>query len=63
MDTSRIEYIIEIYNDRTKDWEHKGYSFQSLDEAVAKLSQFRHKFINSDYRLVELTSLIKVLDV
>ena len=57
MNLPHTEYIIEIYNDRTGDWEPKSFDrpFISLELAVEVLKDLRKRFCNSTYRLIKLT--------
>jgi len=57
------EYKIEIYNERTQEWEVHISNFLSKDAAIKTLEERRRHYVNSMYRLVELTISTKVLDV
>ena len=56
------EYRIEIYNERKGEWEEHTSGLSSKDEAIATLEEYRQFFVNSTYRLCELTVSIKVLE-
>ena len=57
------EYNIEIYNERTQEWEVHISNFLSKDAAIKTLEERRRHYVNSTYRLVEVTISTKVLDV
>jgi len=57
------EYRIEIYNERTGNWNIHVSNFPSKDDAVAVLEGYRKHYVNSTYRLIELTISTKVLDI
>lgn len=57
------EYKIEIYNERTREWEVHISNFLSKDAAIKTLEERRKHYVNSTYRLVELTILTKILNV
>ena len=57
------EYRIEIYNEGNGEWQEDSFGFLSKDDAIATLEQMRQFYVNSIYRLCELTISVKVLDV
>lgn len=58
-----FQYVIEIYNERDREWEGRRAGLYSKDEAIKILEGYRQTYINSKYRLCKLTILSKVLDV
>ena len=59
----RTEYIIQKYCEEHEEWESRGCSYTSLDTAVARLDELRKVFDDHEFRVVELTSSIKIIDV